>query len=320
MNNNIETILQALLAGEPVSNSEHVVLKDAVKPLFFGKGFMTWARNEKRDEIKENIISEGNNLIYDTKPDANALIDSFASMASELNQGGQLNLFYDLYKIFPKFQGESLKAKDAKLLSIIKGALQSEDKDAKARATMLIALYAESSNSQSRKSSAGNAAEQAIELLMRSIGLVKGETYGTQFIYQGSNTDFVVPYAESGDINSVSAFIAVQVSTNDRARLSSSELHRGAKRYLCSLNGCNASSKSTKDIGDDLAAGYLDNETHYVVIERERLAAIEDAQRRLEKAEGTPRAVNAKRRLKWLNAYAINYEEFARQIKQLASE
>ena len=100
MNYNIENILLALLAGEPVSNAEHVVLKDALKPVFFGKGFMTWARNEKRDEIKENIISEGNSLVYSVKNDANALIDSFASMASELNQGGQLNLFYDLYKIF----------------------------------------------------------------------------------------------------------------------------------------------------------------------------------------------------------------------------
>ena len=320
MNYKIVNILDALLAGKPVSNAEHVLLKEALKPVFFGKGFMNWARNEKRNEIKENIISEGNSLIYNASSDADTLIDSFSSMASELNQGAQLNLFYELYKIFPKFQGEVLKTSERELFSIIQSALHSPDHDVRARATMLIALYAESSNSQSRKSSAGTAAEQAIELLMRSIGLVRGETYGTQFVYQGSNTDFIIPYAEHNDINSVSAFIAVQVSTNDRARLSSSELHRGAKRYLCSLNGCSASTKSTKDIGDDLAAGYLDSETHYVVIERERLAAIEDAERRLQKAKNTSKEANSIRRLKWLKKYSINYEEFARQIKAMAVE
>ncbi|MCF7516497.1 hypothetical protein L3V43_23130 [Pseudoalteromonas sp. L23] len=138
MNYEIVNILHALLTGEPVSNAEHVSLKDALKPVFFGKGFMTWARNEKRNEIKENIINEGNSLIYRASSDADMLIDSFSSMASELNQGAQLNLFYELYKIFPKFQGEALKASEIELLKIIKNALHSTDHDVRASSSFLM--------------------------------------------------------------------------------------------------------------------------------------------------------------------------------------
>ena len=272
------TVLSELLSGQEITNEDHLSLKDSLKPIFFwSKGFMTWARKQKSDELAERIVSSSSN--------ADELIQKFFSTENELNQGPQLNLYYGLLPMFIRFKGQKLPQTDKELLHSIQSVLESDsDENSKNRAIMLVSMFAEISNSQARKSHAGNAAEGAIELLMRSIGLVKGETYGAQFVHMGSNTDFIVPFAKSGEVHNVRAFIAVQSSTNDRARLSGSELHRGAKRFLCSLNGCDASSKNTTDIGDDLASGYLDSETHYVVIEDERLKAIEDAEKRVESA------------------------------------
>lgn len=189
------------------------------------------------------------------------------------------------------------------------------------RAIVLIAQFSERSNSQSRKSIAGNVAQDAVELVLRATGLSKGREYGSQFRYRGSDTDFVIPFAEQNDVSAVRAFIAVQSSTNDRARLSSSELHRGAQRFLVSLNGCPVSPKDTSAIGDELVGKYIEDENFYVVIESERQRAIMDAANRLEraKASGSLGLDNSKRRVQWLNDYSMNFDMFAERIGALAN-
>lgn len=312
-------LLNRFLSGSQISNREFLELKGALKPIFFTpQGFMDYARAAKRAELKAKILSESESLIsgcstYDD------LVEKYSSLANELNQGAQLVLFFELLELFPSFPGDSLKSTQRDLLQILTGALHAVDTRVRDKAVMLISMYAEISNNQSRKSSSGAAAEQAVELVLKSIGLKRGEDYGSQFAYEGSNTDFTIPFAERGESYKVKAFIAVQVSTNDRARLSSSELHKGAKRFLCSLNGCTASSKTTSDIGNDLAAGYMDNETYYVVIDKERRAAVEVAKERLEKAGKGEHERNAIKRLRWLEEYAINYDQFAEMIKKMVT-
>lgn len=311
-------ILLDLLAGRQVLDGEHLFLKDALKFVFFyPEGFMSWVRGKRRDDIKKFIAAEKEELIINKSLTPDYIVDRFATLANELNQGWQLELFYDLYHLFPNFEGRYLENETKQLIDIIKRALLSKNNVERSRAITLIAQFGEMSNAQSRKSSAGVAAEGAIELVLRSIGLILGVNYGTQFKhYQGSDTDFVV-----WDNNqTIKAYIAVQSSTNDRLRLSSSELQDGGKRYICSLNGCGASSKTTKDIGNALIGGQSAHDTYYVVIDTERLAAIEEARAQISKAQGYGNQVeegHATARLRWLENHAINYNQFAEQIKSM---
>ena len=131
-------------------------------------------------------------------------------------------------------------------------------------------------------------------------------------------TYIIVPYAEHGKIEDVRAAIAVQVSTNDRARLVSSELHRGVKRYICSLNGCKASSKTTNDIGDDLIAKFAKEEIYYVVIEEEKQNALIRAKEKVSNAKKDTDITKTKKRENWLKNYCINYNEFIDECLRLS--
>lgn len=315
-------ILMDLLAGQPVSNKDHILLKEALKPVFFSpKGFMFWARSKKKSDLISAIADYKEVLIQDETLSPDEIVDRFATLANEYNQGWQLELFYDLHKLILNFEGINLEPDAKNLLSIIQKALLSNNNEAKSRAITLVALFGEISNGQSRKSTAGIAAEDAIELVLRSIGLIGGETYGAQFKhYQGSDTDFVVPFNKNDEVHNIKAYIAVQCSTNDRLRLSSSELQDGGKRYICSLNGCGASSKTTKDIGNALIGGQSAHDTYYVVIESERLAAIEEAEQQVERAKNNGNSIeegHATARLQWLKKYAINYNQFADQLTEI---
>lgn len=315
-----DEILLDLLAGRQVLDGEHLFLKGALKFVFFyTEGFMNWVRGKRKDDIKRFIAAEKENLIISRNLTPDFIVDRFATLANELNQGWQLELFYDLYQLFPAFEGGYLDDETRHLISIIKGSLLSHNNVERSRAITLIAQFGEMSNAQSRKSSAGVAAEGAIELVLRSIGLVLGKTYDTQFKhYQGSDTDFVVLDSNQ----EIKAYIAVQSSTNDRLRLSSSELQDGGKRYICSLNGCGASSKTTKDIGNALIGGQSAHDSYYVVIETEKLAAIEEAKLQIARAQAYGNQIevgHATARLRWLEKHAINYNQFAEQIKSMMS-
>lgn len=317
-----DEILIDLLTGEYISNKDHIILKEALKPVFFrNKGFMFWARSKKKADLKNAIAEYKKHLIQDESLSPDDIVDNFATLANEYNQGWQLELFYDLHKLILDFKGNDLESDARNLLSIIQKALSSNNNEERSRAITLVALFGEISNGQSRKSTAGIAAEDAIELVLCSVGLEAGKTYGAQFKhYQGSDTDFVVPFNKNDETHNIKAYIAVQCSTNDRLRLSSSELQDGGKRYICSLNGCGASSKTTKDIGNALIGGQSAYDTYYVVIERERLAAIEEAKQQVERAQNSGNSIeegHAKARLRWLEKHAINYNQFAKQLTEI---
>jgi hypothetical protein len=317
--NDHSTILAALLAGETVSDSQYLELKEALKPVFFTqKGFMNWRWDEVRERTKLDVAYRGERLLEKDYDSLDELVVEFTSYASALYQGRQGSAFFDNDEQFPYWPAERVARPALKLTAQIRSALESTGR-ARERAIILIAQFAERSSSQSRKSIAGNVAQDAVELVLRSAGLNKSIGYGTQFRFRGSDTDFIVPFAAHGDVSAVRAFIAVQSSTNDRARLSSSELHRGADRYLVSLNGCPASPKSTTDIGDELVGKYIEDENFYVIIDSERRHAVQDATTRLNKAKssGGIGLDNSRRRIRWLQNYAINFDEFAERIKRL---
>lgn len=320
-----DKILVNLLTGQAVSHKDHLVLKEDLKPIFFkSKGFMAWARSRKEKGLKDAIAGYKELLISDKSLSPDEIVERFATGANEYNQGWQLELFYDLHKLILDFEGDNLAPDSKNLLSIIQNSLRSDNNEEKSRAITLVALFCEMSNSQSRKSTAGNAAESAIELVLRSIGLVAGETFGAQFEHgEGSDTDFVVPFNKNDEVNDIKAYIAVQSSTNDRLRLSSSELKDSGKRYICSLNGCGASSKKTKDIGNSLIGGQISHDTYYVIIESEKVAAIKEARKQVENAQKKGNLKDedrAKIRLRWLENHAINYNQFADHMTEIMAK
>jgi hypothetical protein len=309
----IKLLLKLLETGQ-FEGEEWLVLKKALKPLFYEpRGCMPWTRifisnwKLELESFKETILM--NHLTADE------LVVAYSDKASSLLQGAQAKSFLTLPDLLPKWSADKLNNPQKELWEVLmaKMTLQNIERE---RALLLIAQFSEMSNSQSRKSNAGQVAETTIELILQSSGLEKGTGYGKQWkSARGSDTDFIIPWKEHEASHGIQAYIAVQGSSNDRARMASSELHRGAKRFMCSLNGCPASSKNTNDMGKELVADLLDDETTYVVVEKERQRAIEKANRDLAKETGSSNKVMLKKRITWLEEYSCSFNDFFEYAK-----
>ena len=68
-----------------------------------------------------------------------------------------------------------------------------------------------------------------------------------------------MPYVEDEQDHNVEVYIAVQFSSNDRARMGRSELGKGASNYLITGNGMDSSTKDLTDIGADIIGDYTDD-------------------------------------------------------------
>ncbi|WAT19257.1 type II restriction endonuclease [Aurantiacibacter sp. MUD11] len=166
---------------------------------------------------------------------------------------------------------------------------------------------------QSNKSNAGNAGEFMAEAILNAAGLTEGRDYRKQYkSKKGSDTDYVIPAVDDFRDHEVDAFIAVQISTNDRARLASSELKTGAKKYLVTGNGTDAASKALKDIGYQIIADYRENLVlivcHAAEIEREKA-------RLRSKLRANPRDEETRSRLEYVANLTLSFEAFAKRMR-----
>lgn len=121
------------------------------------------------------------------------------------------------------------------LLLIIQNGSSTE----KAFLYTMIGKVLEGSLSQARKSIGGNLAEKIIHTLLEKQKFNVKSQDGSE---TATNTDLVVT------TNGIKHCIAVQLSTNDRMRLSTDEYAKDSTNYLVSLNGCTVSKKSLTDI------------------------------------------------------------------------
>lgn len=103
----------------------------------------------------------------------------------------------------------------------------------------MIGKVLEGSLSQARKSVGGNIAEKIIEVLLEQQHFDVKSQDGSR---TATNTDLVVKTKNHTHC------IAVQLSTNDRMRLSTDEYQTDSINYLVSLNGCSVSRKNLNDI------------------------------------------------------------------------
>lgn len=175
-----------------------------------------------------------------------------------------------------------------------------------------------SSISQGNKSNAGSAGESLVEAIFTSVGAVRGEHYRTQYKSSaGSDTDFVIPAIEDFNDSKIEVLIAVQFSTNDRARLVSSELKTGGIKYMFSGNGLDASSKKLNDIGDQIIQSLMKDNVKIVCYGPGLKEEILRLQNKIDEAKKSGSEANSiSDRLKYFSNYAISYTEFRSTIKR----
>lgn len=171
-----------------------------------------------------------------------------------------------------------------------------------------------SSISQGNKSNAGSVAECLVEAIFASEGAVRNVDYRTQYKSNvGSDTDFVIPYIQDFNDSQIEVLIAVQMSTNDRARLVTSELKTGGIKYMFSGNGLEASSKKLKDIGDQIVQSLLKDNVKMICY----ASGLEEEKIRLKDKiiKGIDLQLS-QARLNYFEQYAITYTQFRKNIKR----
>lgn len=185
------------------------------------------------------------------------------------------------------------------------------------RLKSLVARVVNESLSQANKSNAGEAGENIVRAILSASGLRKDEHYREQYKSRsGSDTDFVFPCVPDQQDQNVDLFLAVQMSSNDRARLTSSELKIGGKPFVFTGNGLGASKKKLKDIGAQIIESQKANRVNLICFKDE----IENEKARLREAINNPRR-SIKRdeligRLNYFEEYTWTIAEFAANVKK----
>lgn len=166
--------------------------------------------------------------------------------------------------------------------------------------------------SQANKAQAGIAGEALAKAIFASAGLIEGKHYKAQHISEvGSPTDYVMPWVPDNIDDDVQIFLAVQYSSNDRARMVNGELKKSANQIFITGNGLDGSTKGLKDIGKAIINSHAENRFRLVCFGPE----IEKEKKRLqdEIAKKKKTASENKKKLDYIHK-ALSYEQFARQL------
>lgn len=320
-------LLEQISNGHRINSKEDIALKKDFKKIFYGDGYMAWRKkqetgaggsfNKDRYKLLQTYVKDCADQIASEFVE-DALQDVYELALQHLN--ARLYGVVDNFSVWKEDKDFSLKGTALALYNKVCDILENGEDAQKHRIILILGVYAEGSLSQARKSIAGSGGEMVLEALLQSRGFKKDVDYGTQFTSEGSDTDIVIPNASKPE--EVKAYIAVQISSNDRTRLTTSELVPGQRNYFVSFNGCSASTKNTDDIGDEIVAKYVKEDILYVVTEKERNRAIASSVKRLEaeKKKAKPDADKIKfgeNRLKWLDEKSITFDEFVEQVGRL---
>ena len=179
------------------------------------------------------------------------------------------------------------------------------DTSTKMKLNNVVSKIINQSINQSNKSNAGTAGETITESILKKIGFTEGIQYKKQFkSREGSDTDFVFPNVDDFDDINVEIFMAVQFSTNDRARLTSSELKTGGEKIALTYNDFPSSTKKLKDIGDQIIEDYKKENIRIV-------GYSEGIKKEIIRCEK-----NSKNdRVEYFQRYALNFEEYFKKLK-----
>lgn len=257
-------------------------------------------RIAKIDELKRKIIMESSVKNLDTK--INELTKKIGQINENINYIINFNLLEYVYQ-----QKDKLNMNCPISVQISKIMYEENDLPSNIliRSLSIFNTTVVNSTRQSAKSNAGNAGELFVDVLLQVAGLQEGKTYKKQHKSDsGSDTDFVIPYVEDRKDQDVDIFIAVQFSTNDRLRMTLSELKPGARHYVIIGNGLDASSKELKDIGDEILNSMKEKNIQLVCLNSKR----EEFLKSLDKSNSD--------KYEYFKDYSIGFADFADKLRK----
>ncbi len=185
----------------------------------------------------------------------------------------------------------------------------------KNRLAAVIAKVANASLTQANRANAGTAGETLVRTVLEAAGLEKGVHFREQYkSKKGSDTDFVFPNIPDNHDQDLEIMIAVQLSSNDRTRLSTSELKSGGQAFLVTGNGLAASTKRLDDMGTQILAGLESANVRLVCYKGEIDFELKRINDRLSVASEGDRADLIVRQ-KYFSSHAISFETFATRLK-----
>ena len=238
--------------------------------------------------------------------------NDFTNELLKINDKSNITLQYDLIQTILNHE----KISDFENLSIAKTEIIKNNLSSliSMRLTAILYKISNQSLSQSNKSNAGQAGENFVSAILTSVGLIANTHYREQYKSQsGSDTDFAFPYVEDYNDSQLEVLVAVQMSTNDRARLTSSELKQGVIGYVVTGNGLDASSKKLKDIGSQIISSYEKNNVRIVCYVQEINYEI----RRIENQLSiTPDNQEYVCRLRYFKNNVLTFADFASKMKK----
>jgi hypothetical protein len=282
------------------------------KELQTSKGFINLISSETNINNKEKIKKLVNSFINVRLNDLDEKINEFTTKVLEINKDSNITLQYDLINTVLHHNDLS----KYKNLSIVKEEIlkRSLSSNAAMRLTAILFKISNQSISQRNKSNAGVAGESFVNAIFTSVGLILDKHYREQYKSEtGSDTDFAFPFVNDYNDSQLEVLIAVQMSTNDRARLTSSELKHGVRTYVVTGNGLDASSKKLKDIGTQIISTYHKSNIRIVCCANE----INKEKNRIENLiHKDPSNKEYKSRLNYFKNSAFTFAEFAKSMEK----
>ena len=133
---------------------------------------------------------------------------------------------------------------------------------------------------QNKVSKVGDIAERLVELVLSHVGLEKNKHFATQVPRtksgSGSNIDLVLPWVDKNSLRATDSktYVAIQFSTNDRARAVASELQGANSMFIATFSGFDAA-KDMRDIGDAIIKQWDDGNAPVKVVASEVVIARE---------------------------------------------
>jgi hypothetical protein len=278
----------------------YIIVKDE---LTGNKGYIKKVRNETDADRRKNLATIRKNLKLDIA-NLDETMNQFTDEMYQINSSYDFSLQHDFTSILNQYP---LLSSIFPNTAIIKDYLNNSTNfnlEINNRLLQIISRIITESIIQSKKSNAGIAAETVMEVVAEAAGLESGKHYRAQFkSHIGSDTDFVFPNVEDYKDQDVDIFVAVQFTTNDRARLVTSELKEGGSRYVVSCNGMRAAKKSLKDIGNQILETFKNRNYILVCYEPELNIEIERC-----------KEIGSNKRLDYFENYTKTFSGFAMKL------
>ncbi|WP_400085805.1 hypothetical protein [Yoonia sp. R78084] len=239
-------------------------------------------------------------------------IDALADQMMDINHKASSSLYYDYLSIL-EAETDLSNFPTLKLIQDFVGGAQNP-KISINRLNALLARVINESLSQANKSNAGEAGENIVRAILSAAGLQKDVHFREQYqSSKGSDTDFVFPCVPDGQDGKVEAFLAVQMSSNDRTRLTSSELRQGAVPFVFTGNGLAASKKKLKDIGNKIILDQRSKSVRIVCLQSELDFEMKRLTATVDKGNAPSDIVD---RLDYFDNFGFSMEAFADYVRK----